>query len=40
MSELSLQDRYAPDNRRFGCGPKNDKGLRIKSFPRRPGSGG
>jgi acyl-coenzyme A thioesterase PaaI-like protein len=34
MNELSLQDRYAPDNRCFGCGPKNDKGLRIKSFPR------
>ena len=27
----SLQDRYAPDNRCFGCGPANDKGLRIKS---------
>ena len=34
MDELSLQDRYAPDNRCFGCGPKNGKGLRIKSFPR------
>jgi acyl-coenzyme A thioesterase PaaI-like protein len=34
MTELSLQDRYAPDNRCFGCGPKNEKGLRIKSFPR------
>lgn len=28
----SLQDRYAPNNRCFGCGPANDKGLRIKSF--------
>jgi acyl-coenzyme A thioesterase PaaI-like protein len=28
----SLQDRYAPENRCFGCGPKNDKGLRIKSI--------
>jgi acyl-coenzyme A thioesterase PaaI-like protein len=27
----SLQDRYAPANRCFGCGPANDKGLRIKS---------
>ena len=26
-----LQDRYAPQNRCFGCGPANDKGLRIKS---------
>jgi acyl-coenzyme A thioesterase PaaI-like protein len=30
MSE-SLQDRYSPEGRCFGCGPKNDKGLRIKS---------
>ena len=28
----SLQDRYAPRNRCFGCGPSNDKGLRIKSY--------
>jgi acyl-coenzyme A thioesterase PaaI-like protein len=28
----SLQDRYAPRNRCFGCGPANEKGLRIKSF--------
>jgi acyl-coenzyme A thioesterase PaaI-like protein len=28
----SLQDTYAPSNRCFGCGPANDKGLRIKSF--------
>ena len=27
----SLQDRYAPDYRCFGCGPANEKGLRIKS---------
>ncbi len=27
----SLQDRYAPKNRCFGCGPANEKGLRIKS---------
>ncbi|MCC6406652.1 MAG: PaaI family thioesterase [Planctomycetes bacterium] len=30
MSEF-LQDRYAPNNRCFGCGPANEKGLRIKS---------
>jgi len=29
--EESLQDRYAPANRCFGCGPANEKGLRIKS---------
>jgi len=28
----SLQDRWAPQNRCFGCGPANEKGLRIKSF--------
>jgi acyl-coenzyme A thioesterase PaaI-like protein len=27
----SLQDTYAPHNRCFGCGPANDKGLRLKS---------
>jgi acyl-coenzyme A thioesterase PaaI-like protein len=27
----SLQDTYAPQNRCFGCGPANEKGLRIKS---------
>lgn len=31
--ESSLQDRYAPRNRCFGCGPANEKGLRIKSIP-------
>lgn len=37
MSEerLSLQDRWAPENRCFGCGPANEAGLRIKSFPER-----
>jgi acyl-coenzyme A thioesterase PaaI-like protein len=28
----SLQETYAPNNRCFGCGPMNDKGLRIRSF--------
>jgi acyl-coenzyme A thioesterase PaaI-like protein len=28
----SLQERYAPEGRCFGCGPKNDQGLRIRSF--------
>ena len=28
---MSLQDRYAPNAICFGCGPKNEKGLRIKS---------
>ena len=26
-----LQDRYAPHNACFGCGPSNPKGLRLKS---------
>jgi acyl-coenzyme A thioesterase PaaI-like protein len=30
MSE-ALQDKYAPKNECFGCGPANPKGLRIKS---------
>jgi acyl-coenzyme A thioesterase PaaI-like protein len=28
----SLQDTYAPNSICFGCGPTNQKGLRIKSF--------
>jgi acyl-coenzyme A thioesterase PaaI-like protein len=31
MSELSLQRRYAPASRCFGCGPANELGLRIES---------
>ena len=27
----NLQDKYASSNRCFGCGPSNEKGLRIKS---------
>ncbi len=29
----SLQETYAPESVCFGCGPKNDRGLRIRSFP-------
>lgn len=32
MSDPSLQERYAPANACFGCGPANPKGLRIRSF--------
>ena len=32
MSEPSLQERYAPNNACFGCGPANPKGLHIRSF--------
>jgi acyl-coenzyme A thioesterase PaaI-like protein len=34
MSEPSLQERYAPHNACFGCGPANPRGLRIRSFLR------
>ena len=30
----SLQERYAPNNACWGCGPANPEGLRIRSFPR------
>ena len=29
----SLQEIFAPENRCFGCGPANTKGLRLRSFP-------
>lgn len=29
---LSVQERWAPNTRCFGCGPKNEQGLRIRSF--------
>ena len=35
----SLQERYAPHNACFGCGPSNEKGLRIRSFPAGDGEG-
>ena len=28
----SLQERFSPNGRCFGCGPANDLGLRIRSF--------
>jgi len=28
----SVQETFAPNNQCFGCGPANDKGLRIRSF--------
>lgn len=30
---LSLQERYAPHNTCYGCGPSNEKGLKVRSFP-------
>jgi acyl-coenzyme A thioesterase PaaI-like protein len=33
MSETPcVQERYAPANRCFGCGPANPQGLRVRSF--------
>ncbi|MGA9520355.1 MAG: PaaI family thioesterase [Myxococcaceae bacterium] len=32
MSEQSLQERYAPQNACFGCGPANPSGLRVRSI--------
>jgi acyl-coenzyme A thioesterase PaaI-like protein len=29
--DAALQDRYAPRGICFGCGPRNEKGLRVKS---------
>lgn len=34
MSEKSLQETYAPQNRCFGCGPANERGLGLRSFAR------
>src|SRR5207253_10834770 len=31
--QKSLQETYAPNNTCFGCGPANEKGLHIRSFP-------
>jgi len=30
--ERSIQETYSPEGMCFGCGPKNEKGLRIRSF--------
>jgi acyl-coenzyme A thioesterase PaaI-like protein len=37
--ESSLQQRYAPRSRCFGCGPANEHGLRIESRPARAQDG-
>ena len=31
---LSLQEKFAPQNACFGCGPANPKGLHVRSFPK------
>jgi acyl-coenzyme A thioesterase PaaI-like protein len=37
MVEPSVQERYAPDSRCFGCGPANPEGLQIGSRPEGDG---
>jgi acyl-coenzyme A thioesterase PaaI-like protein len=32
-TELSLQERYAPESVCYGCGPANPSGFHIRSFP-------
>jgi acyl-coenzyme A thioesterase PaaI-like protein len=32
MTQKALQEKYAPQNSCFGCGPANEKGLRIRSI--------
>jgi acyl-coenzyme A thioesterase PaaI-like protein len=32
LSGPSLQERYAPGNACFGCGPSNPRGLHVRSF--------
>jgi acyl-coenzyme A thioesterase PaaI-like protein len=39
VSEPSLQQRYSPDSRCFGCGPANALGLRIESRESLEGEG-
>jgi len=38
MHVPSLQERFAPEGRCFGCGPANELGLRIRSFEADDGS--
>lgn len=33
-TEKCLQETYAPHSTCFGCGPSNEKGLRVRSIPR------
>src|SRR2546430_8395432 len=34
MKSQSLQEKYAPNNVCWGCGPANPDGLHIRSFPK------
>lgn len=35
---LSLQERFSPAGLCFGCGPANDRGLRVRSFEQPDGT--
>src|SRR2546421_12759617 len=34
MTDKSIQETYAPNLKCFGCGPANEQGLHIRSFPK------
>lgn len=36
--DKSVQQEYSPNSICFGCGPANDKGLHIESFPANDGT--
>ena len=38
VGNTSLQERFAPEGHCFGCGPRNELGLRIRSFEQADGS--
>mmetsp|Transcript_14699 Transcript_14699/g.41369 ORF Transcript_14699/g.41369 Transcript_14699/m.41369 type:complete len:211 (-) Transcript_14699:602-1234(-) len=35
--QLSVQDAYSPSGKCFGCGPKHDDGIGLKSYRRKQG---
>jgi len=37
-ADRSLQETYAPELACFGCGPRNERGLHLKSFVRDDGT--
>lgn len=38
MTEPSIQEHYTPQLRCFGCGPANERGLRLRSFTQSDGT--
>ena len=37
IGEMSMQEKFAPNSICFGCGPANEKGLKIKSYRNNEG---